>query len=218
MKVNDLLLEIEIDKEWRLLELERIENICQNLSSDDDVRIVLKSILPLIYSHWEGYVVSSLRKLHNWLTSLNYPYSKFTNSILTVSYEEYIKNLMQSEIYSKKEKHLEIIISNFSNNVVFPPKINVKSNVSFEIIKSELCMKYNFSLNNFAKFEKDLNTFINLRNKIAHGELGKVEFESYSDIQKYVDLLSDLMDTLNLEISNFCQNKLYLRRDNGQSI
>lgn len=212
MNANDFILEIEVDKEWRLLELERIERICQNLSNEEDVKIILKSVLPLIYSHWEGYVVSSLRKLHNWLTSLNYSYNKFNISLLTVSYEEYLKNLMQSEIYNKKEKHLEIIISNFSNNVIFPPKINVKSNVSFEIIKNELCIKYNFSLNNFIKFEKDLNSFINLRNKIAHGELGKVEFESYSDIQKYVDLLSDLMDTLHFEISNFCNNKLYLRK------
>lgn len=213
MNVNDLLLEVEVDKEWRLLELEKIEKICQKLSNDD-AKVILKSALPLIYSHWEGYVVSSLRKLHNWLTSLNYPYSKFNNSILTVSYDEYIKNLMQSEIHNKKQKHLEIIISNFSNNVIFPQKINVKSNVSFEVIKNELCMKYNFSLDNFIHFEKDLNAFVNLRNKIAHGELGKVEFESYEDIQKYVDLLSDLMDTLHLEITNFCIHKLYLREDN----
>jgi len=45
MNVNDLLLEVEVDKEWRLLELEKIEKICQKLSNDD-VKVILKSALP----------------------------------------------------------------------------------------------------------------------------------------------------------------------------
>lgn len=212
MNYNDILLEIELDQEWRLLEFEKIQTICQK-ASEDEVKIILKSSIPLIYAHWEGFVVQSLRVLHRWLSSFGYSFEQFDINILTVSYEEHLKNLVHIEEYDRKKKHLEIILDKINQNVEFCPKIDVKSNVNFKIIKNEICQKYNFEIDNFTCFQKDLDSFLNIRNKIAHGEL-MVGFDNYEDIQKYVVLLSDLMATLYAEIESFCVNKKYLRTTN----
>jgi DNA-binding Xre family transcriptional regulator len=199
--------EIEADKSWRNIELKKIENICQKLDNRDLNKLILKSTIPMIYAHWEGFVVSTLRKVNKYLNSLNYQYNDFDINLLTNAYEDNIKSLESSLGYDKRVKHLNIIFDKLTSNVKFSTKIDVKSNLKFQVLQ-DICMKFNLNINSFKEYERDLQKLLQIRNSIAHGE-SAYTFEKYEDIEKFVTLLSNLMDIFHLEIEDFFRNQKY---------
>jgi hypothetical protein len=206
---NDILQEIEADKDWRNLELKKIEIICQELDNVELNKIILKSTIPMIYAHWEGFVVSSLKKVNKYLTSLELEYSEFHINLLTNAYEDNLRHLENSLGYDKRIKHLNIIFEKLTDDVKFETKIDVKSNLKFQVLK-DICSKFNLNINSFEDYKNDLERLLKLRNAIAHGE-SAYTFEKYEDIKKYIQLLSNLMDVLHIEIADFFQNKKYKR-------
>ena len=206
---DEVLQEIELDKDWRNLELKKIEIICQKLDNQDLNQLILKSTIPMIYAHWEGFVVSSLRKVNNYLNSSNFQSSALHINLLTNAYEESIKNLESSLGYEKRVKHLSIIFEKLTNKVGFSSKVDVKSNLKFNVLQ-EICYKFNLNINSFTEYERDLDRVLHIRNSIAHGE-NAYTFEKYEEIVIYINLLSSLMDTFHTEISNFFNNKKYLK-------
>ncbi|MFK5975446.1 MAG: MAE_28990/MAE_18760 family HEPN-like nuclease [Sulfurovum sp.] len=201
--------EIEADKDWRNLELKKIEIICQKLDDKELNKLILKSTIPMIYAHWEGFVVSSLRKINKYLNSLEYQYNDFHINLLTNAYEENIKSLENSLGYDKKVKHLSLIFDKLTEDVKFGTKIDVKSNLKFQVLK-DICLKFNLSIDNFQDYKLDLEKLLTIRNAIAHGE-SAYTFEKYQDIEKFVNLLSDLMDILHTEIDDFFRDEKYKR-------
>lgn len=207
MTSSAILEEIDMDREWRKNEIKQVEIICYKLSDNKLNKIILKATIPMIYAHWEGFVVSSLKKITKYLNALKYKYNDFHINLLTNSYEENIKSLENSLGYEKRVKHLNIIFANIDNEVKFKEKIDVKSNLKFEVLK-DTCMKFNLNIDNFEKYKRDLEQLLKIRNAIAHGE-SAYTFENYKDIEKYVNLLSNLMDTLYSEIDDFLKNEKY---------
>jgi len=205
-----ILEEIEADKDWRNLELTNIKIICQKLDNKELNKLILKSTIPMIYAHWEGFVVTSLRKVNRYLNSLEYSYSDFHINLLTNAYEDNIKNLESSLGYDKRVKHLNIIFEKLTNSVAFSTKIDVKSNLKFQVLQ-DICMRFNLNINSFQEHKRDLEKLIQIRNSIAHGE-NAYSFEKYEDIEQYTTLLSNLMDILHIEIEEFFVDKKYKNR------
>jgi len=206
---NKVLQEIEVDKDWRNLEIKKIEIICKKLDNQEFNKIILKSTIPMIYAHWEGFVVSSLRKVNRHLSSLQFTYSDLHINLLTNAYEENIKSLEDSLDYRKRINHLTLIFEKLTNKVEFGTKIDVKSNLKFKVLQ-DICLKFNFNISNFEEYKRDLEQLLKIRNAIAHGE-SAYTFEEYEDIEMYVVLLSNLMDTLYTEIDIFFRDEKYRR-------
>jgi len=206
---NDILLEIEIDQEWRILEFENIKLICDSLRKEELVQIILKYTIPMIYSHWEGYVVTSLRKVNRYLNSLQYTSNEFNIHLLTLSYERNLKALEQSLAYKSKLSNLDIIMNKLTEDVSFEEKIDVKSNLKYKVLE-DLCFKFNLNIDNFKEYENKLERLMRIRNGIAHGETA-YKFNQFEEIQEYIDLLLNLMNQFNCEINTFLTNKKYLK-------
>ena len=204
---ESILGEIELDKDWRILEIKKIEIICQKLDDEELNKLMLKSTIPMIYAHWEGFVVSSLRKVNRYLNSLEYKYSDFHIHLLTNAYEENIKSLESSLGYEKRVKHLNIIFDKVKDDVKFGTKIDVKSNSKFQVL-NDICLKFNLNINSFNIYKRDLEQLLTIRNAIAHGEDSYI-FARYEDIEPYINLLFNLMDTLHIEIDDFFKNEKY---------
>jgi len=152
-------------------------------------------------------VVTSLRKVNRYLNSLEYSYNDFNINLLTNAYEDNIKSLESSLGYDKRVKHLNIIFEKLTNSVEFSTKIDVKSNLKFQVLQ-DICIKFNLNINSFKEHKRDLEKLIQVRNSIAHGE-SAYSFEKYEDIQKYITLLSKLMNILHIEIDDFFRNEKY---------
>ena len=56
MSLNEFLLQIESERDWREEELRFLDNIQRKISHEEDRKKVRRSILCLIYAHIEGFV------------------------------------------------------------------------------------------------------------------------------------------------------------------
>lgn len=63
----------------------------------------------------------------------------------------------------------------------------------------------------FDKFKINLDSFVNIRNSIAHGENSYVL--SIDNFEKYVNLVNDLIFQLQTEIEIYITEKKYLKQN-----
>ncbi len=203
--------EIQEDITWRNSELKKINNIASNLNNTD-LQIFLKSILPLLYAHWEGFVVVSLKIVFKYLNNLNLSSNDYCDIYLTTAYEQTLKSLDNSTGFDKRKKHLIHLYKTFSEQVKLDSKIDTKSNLNFSILQ-EICKKINLNINKFTTHKEELNELVSIRNSISHGE-NAYSFESYNDIKKYINLLENLMLDFESEIQDLLKDKKYLKEQN----
>jgi len=207
--------EIQEDITWRNLELSKIKNIALNLN-DAELKIFLKSILPLLYAHWEGFIVVSLKIVFKYLNTLHLSSNDYCDIYLTTAYEQTLKSLDNSTGFDKRKKHLINLYKTFKEQVMLDSKVDTKSNLNFGILE-EICKKINLDINKFTTYKEELNELVNIRNSISHGE-NSYNFESYDDIQKYLNLLKNLMLDFESEIQDLLKNEKYLKEQNEQPI
>lgn len=211
-KVFDL---IQGDINWRLSELKEYENIVTNLGSNDlendkydaQVKIVLKSAIPIIYAQWEGFVINSMKTVFEYLNGLKLNDEYYCYTYLTTAYEQTLKSLGDSSKFEKKRKHLTTLLAKFGNTVSFTEKIDTNSNLNFKSL-TEICEKTNLTITSFEDYRADLDKLLHIRNSIAHGENSHV-FTEFNSIEKYITLLENLMLTFMSEIQNLLENEKY---------
>jgi len=208
---NSVLDEISEEIDWRKSELSKLKEISTHLNQDE-LKIFLKGCLPLIYAHWEGYVIQSLKNLFQYLNRLELTSEKFCDVYLTTAYEQTLKNLDESKSFEKRKKHLLNIYNNLTKKVSLDTKIDTKANLKFEVLK-DICIKTNLNFNKFIEYKEDLNKLVHIRNSISHGE-NAYTFENFNDIQKYIDLLENLMLDFYSEIEDLLKEKKYLKEAN----
>ncbi|MEY4504209.1 MAG: hypothetical protein RL154_502 [Pseudomonadota bacterium] len=188
--LDNIFNEITLDINWRSDELKKIENISLNLTGSE-LKIFLKSMIPLLYAHWEGFVVSSLKIVFKYLNNLKLNSDSYCNIYLTTAYEQTLKSLDDSTGFEKRKKHLINLYQVFKKEVKLNEKIDTKSNLNFDTL-TEICQKINVDINNFSDYKEDLNQLVHIRNSIAHGE-NAYSFDDFEAIKAYVDLIEDLM-------------------------
>jgi hypothetical protein len=207
--------EIHYDISWRNGELRNLKSISLRLS-ETDLKVFLKSVIPIIYAHWEGFVVTSLKIVFQYLNNLYLTSNDYCNIYLTTAYEQTLKSLDDSTGFDKRKKHLINLYKNFSEKVNLGTKIDTKSNLNYAVL-DEICKKTNLNISKFEEYKDELNELVHIRNSIAHGE-NSYTFESYEDINKYIELLENLMLDFQSEIQDLLKNEKYKKELNDESI
>jgi len=110
---NNTLEDISADIQWRNNELNSLKLISTNLN-DNELRLFLKGCIPLIYAHWEGFVISSLKLVFSYLNSLRLNSENYCDIYLTTAYEQTLKSLDDSTAYERRKKHLVRLYTEFS--------------------------------------------------------------------------------------------------------
>lgn len=208
--IGKLIKTIETENEWRISEIINIKKIYLKLiDREEQNKYILKSSIPIIYAHWEGYVVSSLKIVFQALNEFKISYKKMHNRLLTCAYEQHLKDLDRSTQFQKYEKHLCLITSTFDQHVQFSTSINTNSNLNFKVLQN-ICYRLRLDLKKFEQYKLELNQLVNIRNAIAHGE-NCYTFSTLQDIEKYFTLYYNISYDFLIEIENFFQNKSYLQ-------
>jgi hypothetical protein len=205
---EDILNSIIEDISWRTAELQQIELASDKLS-DVEKRVLLKSAIPLIYAHWEGFIVSSVKSIFDFLNKSELESYLLCDNLLTTAYEQSLTSIVASSGFDKRRKHLKTIQNMLGQKVKFENKIDTRSNLKFEILE-EICEKLNINIAKFKEYKSVLNRLVDIRNSIAHGENSFV-FEDYDSIQEYVVLLEELMLIFVQEIKEFLEDEKYKR-------
>ena len=212
----DLIKEIETDRDWRLKELNFFKNIPQIYSNSlfkkhEDA--FWKFCIPIIYSHWEGFVISSLKLLVDYMNSQKLYYPQITEKIIILSNKKRFEKILDQGRSCNADEKIK-----FVNNLLMEDKtglniehncINANSNLNFERLK-KMMNEFNIEMTQkLEKNEKEINEFVKNRNKIAHGENSYIVDKNH--VRDRLDCIEESMDELIIIIKDFVQNKKYLR-------
>lgn len=209
-----ILEEIEEANYWRETELTSLSKILVSIRDENEKKVLLNASIPLIYAHWEGFVLSSLKILMEILNEKKLNCIDIHTNILTNGYEINLKEDLSNSTYKKgsfenKCIKLECLVNLLNSDFKFQNfKMDTKSNLNFDVLKM-LCIKFNFSSEEFKSLESKLKKLVQRRNGIAHGE------DSFpitkKDMEESIDLYKELSGLLKNEIENFMKESKYLK-------
>jgi hypothetical protein len=159
-------------------------------------KYILRSSIPLIYAHWEGFFKKSIELLNYELDKINNINYNRLNNILLVSLV--------------KDKHADKYLHNkflFSEII-----IDTESNLSLKVIK-KFSKRYNFNFNDFYKQKHIIEQLLKVRNGISHGE-NAYHFNDFKKIQEYINTVISLMIIVKNNVINCLKYKKYYKEQN----
>lgn len=207
-QINKVKKELDEEIAWRYKELKNIERLYIAHLTNKQVQIgsqtkqiskntreskyILRSSIPLIYAHWEGFFKKSIELLHKELDLLSLDYNKLDNAILSIL---------------TKDKHtIKYKEGQFKFSEIL---IDTKSNLSWDVVE-KFCNRYNFDIKKFDKYKSLIEQLLKIRNGISHGE-NAYHFDDISKINEFTYLAMRLMIITKLSVLNFLEYKKYYK-------
>lgn len=200
--MHDLIEEILEDNRWRDGELAIFKQNPQKV----DTKLWNRMCLPMIYAHWEGYVVNSLKFLIEYLNSLELSPDEVPTKLVVLGLDKSYCSLSGKQSFEQRIEFTNRFKELFQKALKFKKEVDTKSNLNSKVLK-ELCNIFGFNFESFKDFTSDIDRIVTFRNRIAHGENSIVP-ES-EGIEKYIITITAATDTLLTEINDFISNENY---------
>lgn len=197
---HNLIDEIQAENNWRDGELATFKVNPQKV----DNSLWNRMCLPMIYAHWEGYVVSSLKLLIGHLNSLKLSPSEVPTNLIVLGLGTKYNSLSGKQSFDQKIVFTDSFIEIFKQAIKFQKDIDTKSNLNGNVLK-ELCAVFGFNFNAFKDVIGDIEKIVMFRNRIAHGENSILP--DSENIEKYILSIAQATDLLLIEIDNFVSNE-----------
>ncbi|WP_053058264.1 MAE_28990/MAE_18760 family HEPN-like nuclease [Pedobacter sp. BMA] len=224
-ELEDLLIE---DWTWRKKEISNLILIAE--SSGEEV--VLKSIILLLYSHWEGYIKKSSRIYLKYICVNDCIISDLTDNFKAVALKGVTKVVVSSSQTLTLENEIAYI-KKFSK--IDAHKLNTHIAIDLENEKDSSIIDTNQNLNP-AIFKNILNVIglnyktayeakeiyiqeqlLANRNSIGHGNKKLASDDDFSleinKIKKLRDVIVSIVENVRDEIIEYCSNEYYLKEN-----
>jgi hypothetical protein len=201
---HEVIVEIQEDNNWRDGELAKFKINPHKV----DQKLWDRMCIPMIYAHWEGYVVSSLRLLINHLNKLQLNPGDVDTKLIVIGLGKTYNSLSGKQSFDQKVIFTDKFIVIFERAIKFDRNIDTKSNLNSKVLK-ELCDMFGFDFENFKDLTSDIDRIVTVRNKIAHGENSILP--DADSIEKYISSVASATDIIIQEIDRFLTNKSYLK-------
>jgi hypothetical protein len=201
--VHRIIQEILIDNEWRDRDFARFKIF----SDETDEALWNRMCVPMIYAHWEGFVVNALKTLLTYLNRLNLAPNNIKTHLIVVCLADSYKRLSGKQSFEQRIDFTTKFQSRLTQNVKFQKNINTKSNLKSSVLE-EICNMYGFNFEKFKKVTNEIDRLVSVRNSIAHGENSIIP--SDENIKNYIETVRTAMDLFLEEIDIFIENENYL--------
>ena len=206
--------ELENELQWRIEIFSYLKTIPKRRSfSNKEQEIYYNSIIPIIYSHLEGFVNKAINIYSTYLNKLEINYLEYHPNILLYIIENKYNNIFENSIKNleSKNKIIDKFCSDIKNQDMNVP---IKSNRNMNMN----CKRINLILNSFNiepisedKYESKLDVLLGKRNCIAHGE-ASIQVSDI-DITDYIKLVSDIIEDIIINITEAFNSKTYYNDD-----
>ncbi|MBK5072056.1 hypothetical protein I2492_03355 [Budviciaceae bacterium CWB-B4] len=224
MKIEQLESLLEEDLGWRKKELSSLTLIAEQHNDE----VILKSIILLLYAHWEGYIKKSSKLYLRYISESRLSLNELTDNFKAVALKNIISQCfnsidsltLQNEITvinsfseeKKKKFKVDIDIDNDFEKTF----IDTQSNLNPKVFKNLLSI---IGLNYKAQMKsKEIyidKYLLSNRNLISHG--GKYQNKEdtdfcleLNDIKKLRDIIFSIIDNFKEEIIEYAVNSFYL--------
>lgn len=201
-KVIDEILE---NNSWRDGEFAKIK---ANLLGVEEVFWCRMSI-PLIYAHWEGFVVDSLKEMLKFLNSLKLNPSRVPTNLVVFCLGDSYKFLGGKQSFQQRVEFTNKFNQLLATTIKFTTKIETKSNLKSTAF-SDLCNIFCFNFDRFSIVMPDIDRLVHIRNSIAHGE--NAISPDMHNVNKYIEATKTAMDLLLDEIDGFLSGERYYQQ------
>lgn len=215
--------DMEESLSWRVNEIVTLKNL---LREDNRVPVV-KTLIVMLYAHFEGFFKDCLECYIKYINSTELPLSRFNNFIITASLNrEYaaFENMNRKckeltsvppaeEFLHKFHRRRELtqkLVSDYLNRKIRIDEkiINTKSNLDYSVVQENmyvLGLDYNY----FSEKLDNIIQLVRLRNSVAHGSQKEpIEFTRFEKIEKDI---FEIMEEIIIYLFQFCSEKKFLR-------
>ena len=224
MTADELRAALEADMAWRQEDLAFFKNQLNNISEDDKDRY-RKSLVLILYSHMEGFVKTSLQTYIQYINSLHLSRKDVTTGLMVAGMQKEFssyENLDRKCEVFRRELPEDTQLHRFFRRVDFLDSIdslkNEKLSIDDQIIDTESNLRYlvlkknlykiGLPIDLFSDSQGDIDSLVNRRNSIAHGNfrsgISETEYSSWES--KALSVMSNVMRL----IYDYANNKMYL--------
>lgn len=205
---TDLSQQITEDRTWRIREISDLKSAAK--TSDQALsRVLLRALVAVCYSHWEGHVRFSAQRFLEHISLRKFGYHELDRQHYRNYFLPRLAAISTNRANIKDRCALIDAILDSSEMRfahVNEDLINTRSNLNFEVF-SDICLICGVDLEEFKRSESFVDVFLlKRRNAIAHGE---DTFVAVSDLDKLADETIALMRQFGDSLDNRAVLKQY---------
>ncbi|PTX14693.1 hypothetical protein C8N40_110122 [Pontibacter mucosus] len=216
---------LDEDLGWRKKEISDLLLIAKKESNNE---VVLKSLILLLYAHWEGYIKLSSKLYIKYVSDKNINVGVLSSNFKAISIKEYISRCIENNgsmtlanEMAFMSKYLKLETRKFQANVRIEDDfdssiINTESNLKPKVLRnitSILGLGYKSAVQTREHY---LNSqLLANRNAIGHGskfdDTKQVDFSlSLRDIEKLKEIVFAIIDSFRDDLLDYVANEYYL--------
>ena len=225
MNLLDIYTQLEEELTWRFNEIRFLRNQLSQFNNENEKMIYRKSLIVMLYSHFEGFSKTAFLIYVNLINQEEIPRLNTNEFITTASLLEVFKAYDNTDKKCKifknalpddtklhqfaRQVDLVMELNNLWREKVKIPEsiVDVESNLK-PVVLRKILFRLGFPHNSFDAYEGMINRLLNLRNSIAHGAVKNgLDSKEYEDIESTT---LTIMNELKKVIINALENRLYL--------
>lgn len=195
--------EISINNDWRDGEFAKYKANSLNVEE----QLWCRMCIPMIYAHWEGFVVDALKIMLKHLNQLDLQSTQLPTNLVVVSMGDSYRTLSGKQSFEQRINFTQSFNELLDKPVKFKTKVDTKSNLKSNVFE-DLCVAFGFDSSKFEGQLNDIDRLVNIRNSIAHGENSMKP--DMQNIEKYIESVKDAMDLLLYEIDDYLSEQRYI--------
>jgi hypothetical protein len=182
------------DLAWRKKELSEMKSLIEAKNvSDQRHKVLVRSGVCILYSHWEGFVKLAANSYLEYVISKKLTYQELSSNFLALAMKEKLKEAKETHKPSLYIPVCEFFLSELNQRCILPKDvISTASNLSSEILK-EITYILGIDFSIYSPQSPLIDTkLLKTRNEIAHGE------DSVFDRDEYLELHREIIGMLDI--------------------
>jgi hypothetical protein len=184
---------------WRKRELLSLSLLIQKAKGYDKNTLIRAGIV-MLYAHWEGYVKNAAEAYIDYINRRHLIHSYVQDNFAAASLKNFLSRLKTTNKYSLITSCYSEIKSHHNKKVSISTNIDTKSNLRKEAF-GEILHLLGIPLNGFETSLSFINTLVDDRNYIAHGEYLPITESKYKEIERKT---LELIKMFKTDIENSC--------------
>lgn len=198
--------EIENENSWRDGEFAKFKANQKRVNEE----LWCRMCTPMIYAHWEGFVISALKIMLKYLNELELKSDEVSTKLLVYSLKDAYKPLSGKQSFDQRIQFTIRFEDTLNKKVKVDPKVNTKSNLNLKVF-SELCDIFDFDQAQLPDIKAEINGLVNVRNSIAHGE--NSVSPDQENLNNYISAVQTGIDYLTYQIEEFLNEEKYKKKE-----
>lgn len=230
--LDDVRIELETDFTWRADEMRFLKNQLANINKEEEQERYRKSLLVMLYSHYEGFCKTAFLIYINVINKEALQRKEANQSLTACSlndvfkayedmdykpdkYREIFKNSLPGEQKLQRfARQVDFVVNldNFWDEIVFVSEdiADTESNL-WPIVLKKILFRLGLPEQSFKTYEGHISRLVNMRNGVAHGrDKNGIKEDVYESIEKTVfDIIKGVIEV----IIDALKSKRYLREN-----